>query len=137
MLPRRGHLSTPGGHGRRRDTSGSGRIWAPWAQRGDGRGKTQRKMEHIPGREVGGIAVCTGAQLAALADPGAIRVSRTLRGLVADAPVGLESREAPVQRDNPNSSNRSQRHSGIPIQGLSRAYPRIPRSNHGGRERVG
>jgi class 3 adenylate cyclase len=48
-------------------------------------------MEHTPGREVRGIAVYTGAQLAALADPGAILVSRTLPGLVADASVGLES----------------------------------------------
>ena len=50
------------------------------------------EMEHGPGGEVRGIAVHTGARVAALAGPGEILVSRTIRDLVAGAPVRLESR---------------------------------------------
>jgi hypothetical protein len=39
-----------------------------------------------------GIAVHTGARVAALAGPGEILVSRTIRDLVAGAPVRLDSR---------------------------------------------
>ena len=35
---------------------------------------------------------CTGARVAALAGPGEILVSRTIRDLVAGAPIRLESR---------------------------------------------
>jgi class 3 adenylate cyclase len=44
-------------------------------------------MEHGPGGEVRGIAVHTGARVAALAGPGEILVSRTIRDLVAGAPI--------------------------------------------------
>ena len=50
------------------------------------------EMEHGPGGEVRGIAVHTGARVAALAGPGEILVSRTIRDLVAGAPIRLESR---------------------------------------------
>jgi class 3 adenylate cyclase len=50
------------------------------------------EMEHGPAGEVRGIAVHTGARVAALAGPGEILVSRTIRDLVADAPIRLESR---------------------------------------------
>lgn len=50
------------------------------------------EMEHGPAGEVRGIAVHTGARVAALAGPGEILVSRTIRDLVAGAPVRLESR---------------------------------------------
>jgi pimeloyl-ACP methyl ester carboxylesterase len=50
------------------------------------------EMEHGPGGAVRGIAVHTGARVAALADPGEILVSRTIRDLVAGAPVRLDSR---------------------------------------------
>jgi class 3 adenylate cyclase/pimeloyl-ACP methyl ester carboxylesterase len=50
------------------------------------------EMEHGPGGTVRGIAVHTGARVAALAGPGEIYVSRTIRDLVAGAPVRLESR---------------------------------------------
>ena len=50
------------------------------------------EMEHGPGGEVHGIAVHTGARVAALAGPGEILVSRTIRDLVAGAPIQLESR---------------------------------------------
>jgi class 3 adenylate cyclase/pimeloyl-ACP methyl ester carboxylesterase len=50
------------------------------------------EMEHGPGGEVRGIAVHTGARVAALAAPGEILVSRTIRDLVAGAPIRLESR---------------------------------------------
>jgi class 3 adenylate cyclase/pimeloyl-ACP methyl ester carboxylesterase len=50
------------------------------------------EMEHGPGGEVRGIAVQTGARVAALAGPGEILVSRTIRDLVAGAPIRLESR---------------------------------------------
>ena len=50
------------------------------------------EMEHAPGGEVRGIAVHTGARVAALAGPGEIYVSRTIRDLVAGAPIRLESR---------------------------------------------
>jgi class 3 adenylate cyclase len=49
-------------------------------------------MEHGPGREIRGIAVHTGARVAALAGPSEILVSRTIRDLVAGAPIRLESR---------------------------------------------
>jgi pimeloyl-ACP methyl ester carboxylesterase len=45
-----------------------------------------------PAGAVRGIAVHTGARVAALADPGEILVSRTIRDLVAGAPVRLDSR---------------------------------------------
>jgi class 3 adenylate cyclase len=44
------------------------------------------------GGEIRGIAVHTGARVATLADPGEIYVSRTIRDLVAGAPIRLESR---------------------------------------------
>jgi class 3 adenylate cyclase len=50
------------------------------------------EMEHGPAGEVRGIAVHTGARVAALAGPGEILVSRTIRDLVAGAPIRLESR---------------------------------------------
>jgi class 3 adenylate cyclase len=50
------------------------------------------EMEHGPGGEVRGIAVHTGARVAALAGPSEILVSRTIRDLVAGAPIRLESR---------------------------------------------
>lgn len=50
------------------------------------------EMEHGPGDEVRGIAVHTGARVAALAGPGEIWVSRTIRDLVAGAPIRLASR---------------------------------------------
>jgi pimeloyl-ACP methyl ester carboxylesterase/class 3 adenylate cyclase len=50
------------------------------------------EMEHDPGGQVRGIAVHTGARVAALAGPGEIYVSRTIRDLVAGAPIRLESR---------------------------------------------
>jgi class 3 adenylate cyclase len=50
------------------------------------------EMEHGPGGEIRGIAVHTGTRVAALAGPGEIYVSRTIRDLVAGAPIRLESR---------------------------------------------
>ena len=50
------------------------------------------EMEHGAAGAVRGIAVHTGARVAALADPGEILVSRTIRDLVAGAPVRLDSR---------------------------------------------
>jgi class 3 adenylate cyclase len=50
------------------------------------------EMEHGPAGEVRGIAVHTGARVAALAGAGEILVSRTIRDLVAGAPIRLESR---------------------------------------------
>jgi class 3 adenylate cyclase len=50
------------------------------------------EMEHGPGGAVRGIAVHTGARVAALAGPGEILVSRTIRDLVAGAQVRLDSR---------------------------------------------
>ena len=50
------------------------------------------EMEHAPGGEIRGIAVHTGARVAALAGPGEILVSRTIRDLVAGAPIQLDSR---------------------------------------------
>ncbi len=50
------------------------------------------EMEHGPGGEIRGIAVHTGARVAALASPGEIVVSRTIRDLVAGAPIQLQSR---------------------------------------------
>jgi class 3 adenylate cyclase len=50
------------------------------------------EMERGPAGEVRGIAVHTGARVAALAGAGEILVSRTIRDLVAGAPIRLESR---------------------------------------------
>jgi class 3 adenylate cyclase len=50
------------------------------------------EMEHGPAGAVRGIAVHTGARVAALAGPGEVLVSRTIRDLVAGAPVRLDSR---------------------------------------------
>ena len=50
------------------------------------------EMEHGPAGEVRGIAVHTGARVAALAAPGEILVSRTIRDLVARSPIRLEPR---------------------------------------------
>jgi class 3 adenylate cyclase len=50
------------------------------------------EMEHGPAGEVRGIAVHTGARVAALAGAGEILVSRTIRDLVAGASIRLESR---------------------------------------------
>jgi class 3 adenylate cyclase len=50
------------------------------------------EMEHGPGGTIRGIAVHTGARVAALAGPGEIMVSRTIRDLVAGAPIRLGSR---------------------------------------------
>jgi class 3 adenylate cyclase len=50
------------------------------------------EMEHGPAGEVRGIAVHTGARVAALAGAGEILVSRTIRDLVAGSPIQLESR---------------------------------------------
>jgi class 3 adenylate cyclase len=50
------------------------------------------EMEHGPAGDVRGIAVHTGARVAGLAGPGEILVSRTIRDLVAGAPIRLESR---------------------------------------------
>jgi class 3 adenylate cyclase len=50
------------------------------------------EMEHGPAGEVRGIAVHTGARVAALAGAGEIFVSRTIRDLMAGAPIRLESR---------------------------------------------
>jgi class 3 adenylate cyclase len=49
-------------------------------------------MEHGPAGEVRGIAVHAGVRVAALAGPEEILVSRTIRDLVAGAPIRLESR---------------------------------------------
>jgi pimeloyl-ACP methyl ester carboxylesterase/class 3 adenylate cyclase len=50
------------------------------------------EMEYGPGGAVRGIAVHTGARVAALAGPGEVLVSRTIRDLVAGAPIRLDSR---------------------------------------------
>jgi class 3 adenylate cyclase len=50
------------------------------------------EMERGPAGEVRGIAVHTGARVAALAGAAEILVSRTVRDLVAGAPIRLESR---------------------------------------------
>jgi len=50
------------------------------------------EMERGPAGEVRGIAVHTGARVSALAGAGEIYVSRTVRDLVAGAPIRLESR---------------------------------------------
>jgi class 3 adenylate cyclase len=61
------------------------------------------EMEHRPAAEVRGIAVHTGARVAALAGPGEIRVSRTIQDLVADAPIRLESRGSQELKGLPGS----------------------------------
>jgi len=61
------------------------------------------EMEHGPAAEVRGIAVHTGARVAALADPGEILVSRTIQDLVADAPIRLESRGSHELKGLPGS----------------------------------
>ncbi|MBV9204006.1 MAG: adenylate/guanylate cyclase domain-containing protein [Actinobacteria bacterium] len=50
------------------------------------------EMERGPAGEVRGIAVHTGARVAALAGPGEIIVSRTIRDLVAGSPIRMDSR---------------------------------------------
>ena len=50
------------------------------------------EMEHGPAGAIRGIAVHTGARVAALAGPGEVLVSRTIRDLVAGASIRLESR---------------------------------------------
>ncbi|MBV9093639.1 MAG: alpha/beta fold hydrolase [Streptosporangiaceae bacterium] len=50
------------------------------------------EMERGPAGEVRGIAVHTGARVAALAGPGEILVSRTIRDLLAGSPIRLASR---------------------------------------------
>ena len=50
------------------------------------------EMERGAAGEVRGIAVHTGARVAALAGPGEILVSRTIRDLVAGALIQLQSR---------------------------------------------
>ena len=52
---------------------------------------------------VRGIAVHTGARVAALADPGEVLVSRTIRDLVAGAPIQLESRGSHELKGVPGS----------------------------------
>jgi class 3 adenylate cyclase len=61
------------------------------------------EMEHGPAGEIRGIAVHTGARVAALASPGEILVSRTIRDLVAGAPIRLESRGAHELKGVPGS----------------------------------
>ncbi|HYB16797.1 MAG TPA: adenylate/guanylate cyclase domain-containing protein [Streptosporangiaceae bacterium] len=61
------------------------------------------EMEHGPGGEVRGIAVHTGARVAALAGPGEVLVSRTIRDLVAGAPIRLESRGSHELKGVPGS----------------------------------
>ena len=61
------------------------------------------EMEHGPAGEVRGIAVHTGARVAALAGPGEVLVSRTIRDLVAGAPIRLESRGAHELKGVPGS----------------------------------
>jgi class 3 adenylate cyclase len=61
------------------------------------------EMEHGPAGEVRGIAVHTGARVAALAGPGEILVSRTIRDLVAGAPIRLESRGSHELKGVPGS----------------------------------
>jgi class 3 adenylate cyclase len=61
------------------------------------------EMEHGSAGEVRGIAVHTGARVAALAGPGEILVSRTIRDLVAGAPIQLESRGSHQLKGVPGS----------------------------------
>ena len=61
------------------------------------------EMEHGPGGEVRGIAVHTGARVAALAGPGEVLVSRTIRDLVAGAPIRLDSRGSHELKGVPGS----------------------------------
>jgi class 3 adenylate cyclase len=61
------------------------------------------EMEHGSAGEVRGIAVHIGARVAALADPGEVLVSRTIRDLVAGAPIRLESRGAHELKGVPGS----------------------------------
>jgi class 3 adenylate cyclase/pimeloyl-ACP methyl ester carboxylesterase len=61
------------------------------------------EMEHGPGGEVRGIAVHTGARVAAMAGPGEILVSRTIRDLVAGAPIRLDSRGSHELKGVPGS----------------------------------
>jgi class 3 adenylate cyclase len=55
-------------------------------------GCTPARWNTGPPVRSGGIAVHTGARVAALAGAGEILVSRTIRDLVAGAPIRLESR---------------------------------------------
>jgi class 3 adenylate cyclase len=61
------------------------------------------EMERGPGGEVRGIAVHTGARVAALAGPGEVLVSRTIRDLVAGAPIRLDSRGSHELKGVPGS----------------------------------
>jgi len=61
------------------------------------------EMEHGPAGEVRGIAVHTGARVAALAGPGEIYVSRTIRDLIAGSPIRLESRGSHELKGVPGS----------------------------------
>ena len=61
------------------------------------------EMEHGPAGEVRGIAVHTGARVAALAGPGEVLVSRTIRDLVAGAPIRLDSRGSHELKGVPGS----------------------------------
>ena len=61
------------------------------------------EMEHGPAGEVRGIAVHTGARVAALAGPGEVLVSRTIRDLVASAPIRLDSRGSHELKGVPGS----------------------------------
>lgn len=61
------------------------------------------ETEHGPDGEVRGIAVHTGARVAALAGPGEILVSRTIRDLVAGAPIRLDSRGSHELKGVPGS----------------------------------
>lgn len=50
------------------------------------------EMQHGLAGQIRGIAVHTGARVAALAAPGEVLVSRTIRDLVAGSPIRLENR---------------------------------------------
>ena len=61
------------------------------------------EMEHGPGGEVRGIAVHTGARIAALAGADEICVSRTIRDLMTGAPIRLDSRGVHTLKGVPGS----------------------------------
>jgi class 3 adenylate cyclase len=66
------------------------------------------EMEHGPAGEVRGIAVHTGARVAALAGPGEILVSRTICDLVAGAPSGWKAAGQTSSRAYPAPGRYSQ-----------------------------
>jgi class 3 adenylate cyclase len=66
------------------------------------------EMEHGPGGEIRGIAVHTGARVAALAGPGEILVSRTIRDLVAGTPSGWKAAVSTSSRACPAPGRSSQ-----------------------------